>query len=146
MSFDARSRERLEALGRQLPQRLPPPVTGLASPPSEPAQGPRRHRVETEQDPQQLFRELMDVSPDGHVPPHLMDRLRQIEHSRKQPTQGVSAAGAVAGAPTQSEPRPARSPVRSSDRSQRLQRSGSAESSALYTAFQQLLLEDEALD
>jgi hypothetical protein len=149
MSFDARSRERLESLGRQLPQRLPPPVTGPASP-SELVQNPRRHKVETEQDPQQLFRELMDVSPDGTVPPHLMDRLRQIEHRRDAPIQAVSAAGAATGGaaptPNQSGVRSGRQPIRSSDREQRLKRSGSPEASALYTAFQQLLLEDDSLD
>jgi len=145
MSFDARSRERLEALGRQLPQRLPPPVTGPAAP-SDAAQGQRRHRVETEQDPQQLFRELMDVSPDGTVPPHLMDRLRQIEHRPDQPIQAVSAAGAAASAPPPTGVRAARQSMRSSDREQRFKRSGSPEDNALYTAFQQLLLEDEALD
>jgi hypothetical protein len=36
--------------------------------------------------------------------------------------------------------------MRSSDREQRFKRSGSPEDNALYTAFQQLLLEDEALD
>ena len=75
MSFDARSLERLQQLGRSLPQPLPKPEPSAAPPPAR----AQRHRVETETDPQALFRELMQVSPDGTVPPHLMDRLRQAE-------------------------------------------------------------------
>jgi hypothetical protein len=41
--------------------------------------------VETEQDPRQLFRELMQVSPDGTVPPHLLERLRRLETPRRSP-------------------------------------------------------------
>jgi hypothetical protein len=62
----------------------------------------------------------------------------------------VSAAGAATGGaaptPNQSGVRSGRQPIRSSDREQRLKRSGSPEASALYTAFQQLLLEDDSLD
>ncbi|WP_315859676.1 hypothetical protein [Cyanobium sp. ATX 6E8] len=76
MSFDARSRERLEALGRSLPKPLPTPT-----PPQQgtPKATDKRHRVEVEENPEALFRELMQVSPDGTVPPHLMERLREIK-------------------------------------------------------------------
>ena len=75
MSFDARSRERLEALGRQLPQKLPSPAPAAPTPQANPApQG--RHPLELERNPEQLFRELMRASADGTVPPHLIDRLR----------------------------------------------------------------------
>ncbi|MEB3265975.1 MAG: hypothetical protein VKN13_05100 [Cyanobacteriota bacterium] len=72
MSFDAHSLERLKALGRRLPQPLPEP-----EPPPQPVV--RQHPVETERNPQQLFRELMAASTDGTVPPHLLERLRQLE-------------------------------------------------------------------
>lgn len=36
MSFDARSKERLEALGRSLPKKLPPPQPPRPTPRSEP--------------------------------------------------------------------------------------------------------------
>jgi hypothetical protein len=100
MSFDARSRERLEALGRTLPQTLPAPIPRqpealpAASAPTAP-----RHQVETEQDPQALFRALMEASPDGSVPPHLLDRLRSLE----QPGRGL---GAVAGGGLSASPAP----------------------------------------
>ena len=74
MSFDSRSLDRLRELGRSLPKRLPEP---------EPAVTPKarqvRHKVETEQDPDVLFRELMQVSPDGcllYTSPSPRDRTR----------------------------------------------------------------------
>ncbi len=76
MSFDPRSLERLRQLGRQLPEPIPAPEadTQRSAKTSRP-----RHRVETEQDPQALFHELMQVSQDGTVPEHLMARLRDAE-------------------------------------------------------------------
>jgi hypothetical protein len=126
MSFDARSRERLEALGRQLPRKLPVP-SPPAAPSGEPATGgqavERRHPVETEQDPERLFRQLMDVSADGSVPPHLLERLRQLEAPPPAP---------LTPAPLTPERRRPSSRPRAGDPAQ-----------DLYTAFQQLLLEDE---
>ena len=141
MSFDARSRERLEALGRQLPSKLPapPPPTPTAGDPSPGARAvDRRHPVETEQDPQKLFRGLMDVSADGSVPPHLLERLRQLE---APPPPRPPAAGDLA---TGRQP-PASTGRR---RTQAPRNGGNSRPSAgdpeldLYTAFQQLLLED----
>ena len=76
MSFDPRSLERLKKLGRELPQSLPAPEEKTSAPPRA---SERRHKVETEDNPQVLFHELMNVSDDGHVTEHLMDRLRQAE-------------------------------------------------------------------
>ncbi len=141
MSFDPRSRERLEALGRQLPRKLPAPEP--AGPPEadlpHSAAG-RLHPVETEQDPERLFRELMNVSPDGTVPPHLMDRLRQLEKQRQAPKAGdpqplgpTSPNGVRTDSlsPRRSRPSAPRRPL------------DGGEHQDLYTAFQQLLLEDE---
>lgn len=125
MSFDARSRERLEALGRRLPQPLPTP------PPPQRAETKatdRRHRVEREENPEALFRALMQVSPDGTVPPHLMDRLRELEAARSTPPPAPSKQG--------SRPSGANTVGRVDGRT-------AAEHGDLYTAFQQLLLEDE---
>jgi hypothetical protein len=141
MSFDARSRERLEALGRQLPSKLPapPPPTPTAGDPAPGARAvDRRHPVETEQDPQKLFRGLMDVSADGSVPPHLLERLRQLE---APPTSSSPASGDLSG----NAQRPSAAARR---RTQTPRNGGSSRPSAgdpeqdLYTAFQQLLLED----
>jgi hypothetical protein len=81
--------------------------------------------VEVEENPEALFRELMQVSPDGSVPPHLIERLKQLE-ARRQP---------AAQAPSQ--PSPGRSGPR---------RGPGPDHDDLYTAFQQLLLEDESLE
>jgi hypothetical protein len=149
MSFDARSRERLEALGRQLPQKLPPPSPAAPAPQADPSpEG--RHPLERERNPEQLFRELMQASADGTVPPHLLDRLRQLESVPKPAPApaGNSPAGrpsgsttAGAGAPRQSKasrPRSGQGPM-----GPRRVEGADAE---LYTSFQQLLLEDEELD
>ena len=126
MSFDAHSRERLEALGRTLPQPLPQPQPAAGS---SPRATEKRHRVEVEENPEALFRELMEVSPDGSVPPHLLDRLKQLE-ARRQP----AAKGA---AQTPAQPSPGRGGPR---------RGPGPDHDDLYTAFQQLLLEDESLE
>jgi len=90
MAFDPRSLERLKELGRTLPKPLP----ASAPPSQEPKRASeQRHRVETETDPDALFRELMTVSTDGTVPPHLLDRLRQSEQEKlaKPPVASPSA-------------------------------------------------------
>ena len=129
MSFDARSRERLQALGRSLPQPLPKP-----EPPqqSQTKASDRRHKVELEQNPEALFRELMQVSPDGTVPPHLMERLRELE-SRRQSATPAPAPSIAASL----------SKLRGRNTAGRADRRTAAEFGDLYTAFQQLLLEDE---
>jgi hypothetical protein len=141
MSFDAHSLERLRQLGRQLPQPLPVPE---ARPPVTPRATEQRHRVEVETDPEELFRELMQVSPDGTVPPHLMARLRDLEARRAPSTTGSGAepaggapAAAGPGAPAQRRSGPGRSTVPRAD--PRL----ASEHADLYTAFNSLLLEDE---
>jgi hypothetical protein len=150
MPLDPRSRERLEALGRTLPQPLPAPEPPR---PSRAADAPR-HAVETEEDPEQLFRELMAASTDGSVPPHLLDRLRQLEKQRQRSRPAIAsqpvspAAAAAAGQAVASQPATARrrsGPAQKPGRSGRAAAPGSEEDE-LYTAFAQLLLEDEELD
>ncbi|MBD2423264.1 hypothetical protein [Cyanobium sp. FACHB-13342] len=134
MSFDARSRERLEALGRRLPQPLPTP------PPPQRAETKatdKRHRVEQEENPEALFRALMQVSPDGTVPPHLMDRLRQLEQRRQELAPQASRA-TLSPPPSKGRNRPS-----GANTAGRADARTAAEHGDLYTAFQQLLLEDE---
>jgi len=146
MSFDARSLERLQELGRTLPQPLPNP-TPLAK--SEPKASERRHRVEIEDDPQALFRELMQVSPDGTVPPHLMARLKEAE-SRQKPLQQQPRPGDQPGGnPAQQQSGQLRGPSSRPGKGGQPTKLGkpdprtAIEHGELYTAFQQLLLEDE---
>ena len=114
MALDEASRRRLEELGRRLPQPLPQPQS------EQPQPGPKLHRIETETDPTLLFQELMQASPDGTVPPHLLDRLRSLEQ------QQLRAAAT-----------PASSPLK------RGSRTGREEPDPLYVSFEQMLLEQE---
>ncbi|MEX1323557.1 MAG: hypothetical protein AB1Z21_05100 [Synechococcaceae cyanobacterium] len=149
MSFDARSLERLRQLGRTLPQRLPapePPATPAATPGADGLKGDgRRHRLETETDPEALFHELVRASSDGSAPPHLLERLRDLEARRARPEsqqqasageqpgfRGHQAAGSAPGKDRRRERgRPDPQLVR--------------DHADLYTAFQQLLLEDDEI-
>lgn len=146
MTFDARSRERLRQLGRTLPQRLPAPESPApgdkASSPKEGQRG-RLHRLETETDPDELFHELMQASADGTVPPHLLERLRELEAGRRQTPSG-SASAKPEGQSTVTTKSPQNTHLR-------LRRQGGLrltdsklekEDTDLYVAFQQLLLED----
>lgn len=98
MSFDARSRERLESIGRSLPQKLPLPSKSASPPPAgRTADTAPRHRVEIEENPEHLFRALMEASADGSVPPHLLERLRELE--AKQPGRRSGAVAALNSTP-----------------------------------------------
>jgi hypothetical protein len=142
MSFDARSLERLQQLGRSLPKPLPKPESADAAAPAS----QKRHRVETETDPQALFRELMQVSPDGSVPPHLLDRLRQAETDQQRARQAEQRqaiqrqANQAQSAPAGLQPRGTSDELRP-NRQRRAP--ANAEELELYTAFQQLLLEGD---
>ena len=145
MSFDARSLERLQQLGRSLPKPLPKPEAESAPPPAS----QQRHRVETETDPQALFRELMQVSPDGNVPPHLMDRLRQAEADQQRQRQAEqrrelqrqNPQGSTA--PRGLQPRGASNELRPN---RQRRPAANNEELELYVAFQQLLLEGDEED
>ena len=78
MTFDSHSLERLKQLGRKLPKEISKSQPNESSKPKE-LNKAKLHPVEIETNPEQLFRELMEISPDGNVPPHLLDRLKQIE-------------------------------------------------------------------
>ena len=143
MSFDARSKERLEALGRTLPQKLPlpeaskGPPTGEAQPSAtgrKQGEGPR-HRLEREQDPAKLFRMLMKTSPDGTVPPHLLERLRELETSPQAPPAQEKGSNPPVGQAPRAKP--------AGKTSSRPGRGAGKEEQDLYSAFAQLLLEDD---
>ena len=143
MSFDARSLERLQQLGRSLPKPLPKPE---APPAAEAPASQKRHRVETETDPQALFRELMQVSPDGSVPPHLLDRLRQAEADQQRARQAEQRQALQRQSSPQEQglqPRGASNELRP-NRQRRAPASN--EELELYAAFQQLLLEGDEED
>ena len=142
MSFDARSLERLQELGRSLPKPLPKPETTVETKRAS----AKRHRVEIETDPQALFGELMKASQDGTVPPHLMDRLRQAEADQERKRQAAqreqlqSLQGQTNRSPgglqAQGKPQELRP-------NQQRRRPANSEEQDLYVAFQQFLLEGD---
>ena len=150
MSFDSRSMERLRQLGRELPQPLAKPEAPRAA---EAPASRKRHRVETEEDPQALFHELMKVSADGTVPEHLMARLKQAEQKaeeerkRRAPLQGqtsshASGSGSSSGAAPLPTPPSRRSGKGKNTQPRRLNVAPGSEEESMYVAFGQLFLED----
>ena len=136
MSFDPRSLERLRELGRQLPARLPEPEKPSAAPKASQV----RHRVETEKNPEELFRELMKASQDGTVPEHLMARLKQLE-AQSKPSAQPSPFNSNDDTPARSQPGPGKN-----TQPKRPKVDPGSEEESLYVAFGQLLLEDEGDD
>ena len=78
MTLDSHSLERLKELGRKLPKEISKPQSNELKNLNE-TKNQKLHPVETETNPEQLFRELMEISPDGNVPPHLLERLKKLE-------------------------------------------------------------------
>ena len=78
MTFDSHSLERLKELGRKLPKEISKPEPNESRNQHE-IKKQKLHPVEVETNPEQLFRELMEISQDGNVPPHLLERLKEIE-------------------------------------------------------------------
>jgi hypothetical protein len=165
MALDPRSKERLEALGRTLPQKLPRPESGAAAAQEASRTGTRgaeargggaRHPLERAQDPAELFRALISASPDGSVPPHLLDQLRDLEAVRARTSAPAAPGQATPAAQAPGAQAPGTGPKRAGGRAQRQGGGGggkagrfggkSDQDQALYTAFAQLLLEDEGED
>ena len=80
----------------------------------------------------------MQASPDGSVPPHLLDRLRELEALRNQPIEQGSITS------TSKPQASARSKTRLTGL-QRRQSTAERSQDPLYVSFEQMLLEDEAL-
>ncbi len=78
MTFDSHSLERLKELGRKLPTEISKSQASQSISSTQPKKQ-KLHPVELETNPEQLFRELMEISPDGNVPPHLLERLKKLE-------------------------------------------------------------------
>ena len=78
MTFDSHSLERLKELGRKLPKEISKPHSNELKNQKE-IKKQNLHPVEIETNPEQLFRKLMEISPDGNVPPHLLERLKKLE-------------------------------------------------------------------
>jgi len=119
MTFDSHSLERLKQLGRKLPKEISKShANNLKIQKNTKKQ--TLHPVEIETNPEKLFRELMDVSTDGNVPPHLLERLRKLETNNLKISSNTDQYISK----------------KSKDLSPE-------ESLSLYTQFQQFLLEDD---
>ena len=139
MSFDPRSLERLKELGRSLPEPIAPPQ----QPTDRPLKATeKRHRIETQDNPERLFQELMKASSDGTVPVHLMARLKDAE--RHIATQNKMKANAQTLPSSQTLSRqPLRGGQGKTTRPTRPNVAAGSEEESLYVAFGQLLLEDD---
>ena len=139
MSFDPRSLERLKELGRSLPEPIAPPQKNSGRPVKATE---KRHRIETEDNPERLFQELMKASSDGTVPEHLMARLKDAE--RHIATQNKMKANAQTLPSSQTLSRqPLRGGQGKTTRPTRPNVAAGSEEESLYVAFGQLLLEDD---
>ena len=119
MTFDSHSLERLKELGRKLPKEISKPQSNELKKQKE-SKKINLHPVEIESNPEQLFRELMEISPDGNVPPHLLERLKKIESNNVKIYSGLDQSV--------------------SENSKEL---STEDATKLYTQFQQFLLEDD---
>ena len=119
MSFDSHSLERLEELGRRLPKEISKPLSTRSKNTNESTKQ-KLHPVEVENNPEQLFRELMEISPDGNIPIHLLDRLKELEKNSIEPFSDLDI-----------------------DKNENPKQVSNLENVSLYTQFKQLLLEDE---
>ena len=119
MTFDSHSLERLKELGRKLPKEISKPQSNELKNKNE-IKKQKLHPVEIETNPEQLFRELIEISPDGNVPPHLLERLKKLE------SKNIKA--------------PFNEDTYINENTKDL---SSEDSLNLYTQFQQYLLEDE---
>ena len=137
MSFNPRSLQRLQELGRQLPQPLPDPEPKAKTKAKRPL-----HKVETEEEPEALFRELMAASADGTVPEHLLLRLKELEN-RRAPQQANPLAQPIQSEQLPPSPNGGRTGKGKKTRPKRPRVSPGSEEESLYVAFGQLLLEDD---
>ena len=119
MSFDSHSIERLKELGRKLPKEISKPQPTKATKSKE-IKNQNLHPVEIETNPEQLFRELIEISPDGNVPPHLLERLKTLESKNIKIASDTDI-----------------------HMNKKPQKYSSNESLNLYTQFEQFLLEDD---
>ncbi len=117
MSFDSKNLKKLDDLGKKLSITSQPIIESSNL---EKRSSSKLHPVETEKDPQKLFKELVKASPNGEVPSHLIKRLKELEE--KQLTHnGI---------------------IDANDSNAKINNKQSSQSD-LYTSFQMLLLEED---
>ena len=139
MSFDPRSLKRLKELGRSLPEPIAPPQQNTDRPVKATE---KRHRIETEDNPERLFQELMKASSNGTIPEHLMARLKDAERHVATQNKAKAKAQTLPSSQTLSR-QPLRGGQGKTTRPSRPNVAAGSEEESLYVAFVQLLLEDD---
>ncbi len=76
MSFDSNSLKRLQELRPKLPKNID---LQNNSSKSKQRENSNLHIIETEENPQKLFKELIKASTNGEIPTHLINRLKALE-------------------------------------------------------------------
>ena len=140
MSFDPISLKRLRELRQKLPKD--------SSPPADQKQISSRkfqtfHKIEIEDDPIELFHELIKVSEDGRVSTHMIERLKNVESEKnkylaneaKEKTINVEHSAMLDIHKSKS----------SSFNSSQHDMPSDSEEYKLYIAFRQLLLEEDEI-
>ena len=125
MSFNSKSRDYLNKLSKQLSKEDDQPTQIKKNAKKI---GHKLHPIETEEDPERLFQELMKSSPDGTVPKHLMDRLKSIERTDALINRETSKNRNIKAEPDSKK-------IKSSEIE--------IEEEKLYIAFRSLLLEED---
>ena len=132
MNFDPKSLNRLKELRCQIPKEIPKEIPKpLSNNISQPNTNKTLHPIETEQDPSQLFHELIKASDDGRVPPHLLNRLKELE-LRNELNKKKSISSKIKSLPEKNK-----APLKDSNLK------SDSQQDDLYTLFTQLLLEEE---
>ena len=120
MSLNKRNLNKLSEILRQLPEPLPSPQP---LPPKQNKNQRKLHRIETEEDPSNLFYELINASNDANIPSHMIKRLKEIENKQ------ITSKGT--------------NQVKTNSNSTMHKSNFSKETEELYTSFQMMLLEEE---
>ena len=120
MSINKRNLNKLSEILRQLPEPLPSPQP---LPPKQNKNQRKLHRIETEEDPSNLFYELINASNDANIPSHMIKRLKEIENKQ------ITSKGT--------------NQVKTNSNSTMHKSNFSKETEELYTSFQMMLLEEE---
>ncbi len=129
MTFDPHSLEHLRQLGRKLPKELPKPSV----PQKKQSQANKKHHpIETEENPQLLFQQLMKASPDGNVPDHLIARLKELETKQLSQSNNYHTNQSIKKRNNKDRTTPSR------------QISKGTKEEVLYASFNRFLLEDES--
>tara|TARA_Y100001968_G_scaffold331888_1_gene388112 strand:- start:73 stop:447 length:375 start_codon:yes stop_codon:yes gene_type:complete len=81
MSFNKDSVQKLNQIKRKLPQKIETDKKIITNTNKKTI---KIHQIEKEQDPNKLFKQLINSSPDGNIPKHLLKRLKELEDNQIQ--------------------------------------------------------------